>query len=259
MLEAELTHFGLRPRQARVYLTLLALGEAPASTVAERASLPRLTTYSILERLEEMGLVCFYEKRRMRMYKGNPPDALLKWCDDQIGVIQARQSRLSTLIPQLKKYFANSDGEALKEKPFRFIEDRFLFRNRFQKAFQTSSGESADWIAAVGDISRPLLLELLKESPVPPRLLVPYAKKEGFPLGEGVLQMCRVLPRHVGTFWDMGGDIWVAGRKVFFIFEVSDRFLAVEIEYSQVAQGVKALFEVLWELARVFEHSGSEA
>lgn len=255
MLEAELTHFGLRPRQARVYLTLLALGEAPASTIAERASLPRLTTYSILERLEEMGLVCFYEKRRVRMYKGNSPDALMKWCDDQIGAIQARKSRLSSLIPQFKKYFAHSDGEALKEKPFRFIEDRFLFRNRFQKAFQACSGGAMDWIAAVGDISRPLLLEVLKESPVPPRLLVPYAKKEGFPLGEGVLQMCRVLPRHVGTFWDMGGDIWVVGGKVFFIFEVSDRFSAVEIEYSSVAQGVKALFEMLWELAKIFREN----
>lgn len=257
MLEEELTHFGLRPRQARVYLTLLALGEAPASTVAERASLPRLTTYSILERLSEMGLVYFYEKRRVRMYKGNPPESLMKWCDDQIGAIQSRKSRLSSFIPQLEKYFAHIDGETLKEKPFRFIEDRFLFRNRFQKAFQTSLGGS-EWIAAVGDISQPLLLELLKESPVPPRLLVPYSKKEGFPLGEGVLQMCRVLPRHVGTFWSMGGDIWVVGRKVFFIFEVSDRFSAVEIEYSSVAQGVKALFEVLWELARIFQ-SRSEA
>lgn len=257
MLEAELTNFGLRPRQARVYLTLLALGEAPASTVAERASLPRLTTYSILERLEEMGLVYFYEKRRMRMYKGNPPEALMKWCDDQIGAIQARQSRLSSLIPQLKKYFTHVDGEVLKEKPFRFIEDRFLFRNRFQKAFQSPSVGASEWIAAVGDISRPLLLEVLKDSPVPPRLLVPYLKKDGFPLGEGVLQMCRVLPRHVGTFWDTGGDIWVAGRKVFFIFEVSDRFSVVEIDYSHVAQSVKALFEGLWELTRIFEQSSS--
>lgn len=52
-----LTELGLSNRQARVYLTILKLGEAKAKTIADHSLVNRQEIYRIIEDLEQIGLV----------------------------------------------------------------------------------------------------------------------------------------------------------------------------------------------------------
>ena len=64
-LEA-LRKFGLAEKEAKVYLSLLGLGEALASEIAAKTNIARQLVYDLFERLIELGLVSFIIKSTLR-------------------------------------------------------------------------------------------------------------------------------------------------------------------------------------------------
>lgn len=73
-----LQNYGLSEKEARVYLTVLELGTSIASTIARRAELNRVTTYTILEDLKMDGIVNETTKEWVKYYSVISPDILLK-------------------------------------------------------------------------------------------------------------------------------------------------------------------------------------
>ena len=53
----ELLNYGLSEKEANTYLICLKTGEATANRISELSNYPRSTTYDILERLKNLGLV----------------------------------------------------------------------------------------------------------------------------------------------------------------------------------------------------------
>jgi len=51
MNEQDLLEFGFEHKESKIYLTLLKLGNIPASRIAKETGLDRRTTYDVLERL----------------------------------------------------------------------------------------------------------------------------------------------------------------------------------------------------------------
>lgn len=73
-----LQNYGLSEKEARVYLTVLELGTSIASTIARRAELNRITTYTLLEDLKRDGIVTETTKEGVKYYSVISPDILLK-------------------------------------------------------------------------------------------------------------------------------------------------------------------------------------
>ena len=73
-----LQNYGLSEKEARVYLTVLELGTSIASTIARRAELNRVTTYTLLEDLKREGIVNETTKEGIKYYGVISPDILLK-------------------------------------------------------------------------------------------------------------------------------------------------------------------------------------
>ena len=61
-LELELKKLNFSDKEARVYLALLELGEAPVQHISEKAKVNRATTYVVLEALQKRGVVTTIEK-----------------------------------------------------------------------------------------------------------------------------------------------------------------------------------------------------
>lgn len=237
MLDAELIAFGLTAREAQVYLTLLRLGEAPASVIAKRSGLPRLSAYSILDKLSKKCLLNFYEKRRKRFYRVNPPHSFLKYCDDQIASIQAKRSRLEGLLPKLCSYSAR---EEWGEGRLSFINDRILFKNRSVNALKSANS----WMVFHDGLLWPLISEIQSRSTLMPQCLIPFSEKGRLSDFDGSL-LVRCFPSAL-----LGGvvNIMVLGATVMFVVEDSVDFFAVEIENMKVATQLRSLFSFLWKV-----------
>ena len=57
MYESQLENIGLNGKEARIYLSLLEIGESPVSKVAEHSKINRVTCYDVLDKLIKKSFV----------------------------------------------------------------------------------------------------------------------------------------------------------------------------------------------------------
>src|SRR3989338_8111879 len=94
---------GLKPKEADVYLAILALGQGTASKIARKAHVARTTVYEILGTLFDKGLVTLTGKEPKQEYMAESPENLKIYIESELGKIQTDlEDAKSILIPQLK-------------------------------------------------------------------------------------------------------------------------------------------------------------
>ncbi|MDD5192429.1 MAG: helix-turn-helix domain-containing protein [Candidatus Nanoarchaeia archaeon] len=82
-MEEQLKEFGLNDKETKVYLSLLALGEASVNEISEKADLVRTTTYDILKGLREKGIVGSVVKNKILYFEAANPKKLIQILDEK--------------------------------------------------------------------------------------------------------------------------------------------------------------------------------
>ena len=102
-----LQEFGLTENEANVYLTLLRLGSATASEIAQKTNIHRINIYDILERLQERGLVSYVMVGKRKNYEATEPKRILEIEEDKI-------KNIKEILPELNSHriLAKSPQEA---------------------------------------------------------------------------------------------------------------------------------------------------
>ncbi len=238
MLEQDFTAFGLTLREAKIYLMLLKLGEAPASAVARRCNMPRLSVYSILEHLVHLSLVASYENRRTRVYHAAPPEAFLKTYDQEISSLQAKKLHFSKhFLPQLKSYLTKEFRSA-DMGHLRFIQDRILFQNRCMDALKTAQ----DWYVVHDGSLWPLIASVRDQTSVRPRCLLPFSEQRRLVKnGKGI--EVHYVPN---AFLQGPLCFMLMGSTAMFILEDGLDFSAVEIEHDGASGQLRTLLSLVW-------------
>jgi len=77
MIEEILTENGFNEKEAKLYLAVLELGEAPISRVAAKTHLKRTTIYSLVESLKERGAISVTKKRGIQYLSALSPRVLV--------------------------------------------------------------------------------------------------------------------------------------------------------------------------------------
>lgn len=244
MLETELITFGLKQREAKVYLVTMKMGEASASAIAKRAGLPRLSVYSILERLHKRGVVNYHEKRNVRIYKVAHPDSFLKQCDLELFQIQAKREHIKCLLPRLRSFMATyPEMETMEAGEINFIEDLICFQNICKKLLN----DTKEWLIIHDGTLIGLITDLSKYTPVIPYCLIPASRRQ-ISAKNSSLQMKTVFfPDH-----QLRGplNVMIMGTVVMFIVQNNQEFLAVEVRNSYVAHTLKSILNLLWNMHR---------
>lgn len=94
---------GYSPNEAKVYLAILALGEAHITDVAEKVKMPHSTVQVIVERLHENGLVRFYVMSRYKYWIAEDPVQLLLRLKHQEELIEGAIPSLVALKQKARK------------------------------------------------------------------------------------------------------------------------------------------------------------
>lgn len=102
MTEKEvLQELGLSEAEAKVYLALIETGSTLAGPIIKKTGLHRGTTYQILQRLKEKGLVSSIIKGKKQYFEPVSPNRLL-------DVLKEREERLQEIIPLLNQKLKES-------------------------------------------------------------------------------------------------------------------------------------------------------
>ncbi len=99
-----LESLGMTPKEARVYLALLELGQCTVSAIAERAEINRSTTYVILRGLRAQGYVLEIPNTKKHQFVAEDPHKLLERARERMTLaerivpsLQAKQKKESGL------------------------------------------------------------------------------------------------------------------------------------------------------------------
>ena len=94
-----LKHLNFSEKEIDVYLTSLKLGSAPISELAKKAGIKRPTTYVILEKLEEKGLVSMSNRKNRLIFVAQIPDKLLKLVEQQKEELIEKETEVKKSLP----------------------------------------------------------------------------------------------------------------------------------------------------------------
>lgn len=237
-----LKEFGLKEKEAKVYLVLLELGEAKAHTIAHKAGIARPTAYDILEKLSTDGLVGAYDKKKIRHYTANEPEKIKQ-------NLLEKQRAFDMVLPELKSVY-----NKLKAKP----------KISFFEGIEGTKTVFNDTLTAPDKQLRGLLsmYDLFK---TPGKTFMDgYVKRRvdgGF-----ALRVIRSRPKEVMETWPSSNEenrqlryapepmifdmtIYLYANKVGLISTTKENFGMI-IESEEFARTMGYLFEALWQVSK---------
>ncbi|MEO9362473.1 MAG: helix-turn-helix domain-containing protein [Nitrososphaera sp.] len=108
-LASDLKAFGLEDMEAQVYVRLARLGKARASSLSSALKINRTTTYRILERLKQAGIVETSMSRPVSYIAVEPKKALQLLIDRRKDEIKAAEGKYASILEQFTKFYIPSE------------------------------------------------------------------------------------------------------------------------------------------------------
>jgi len=126
-LETELKKLNFSDKEARVYLALLELGEAPVQKIAEKAKVNRATTYVILESLKKRAAAGTMEKGKKTYFVAENPTTLFRFFKAEQDELDSRERDFKKILPELEA-LSNFAGEKPRVRYYEGKEGMTAFR-----------------------------------------------------------------------------------------------------------------------------------
>ena len=254
MLE-ELKKIGLSENETRVYLALLELGGSTAQEISKKAGVKRATTYVQLEALMKFGLATSFEKAPERkngaqktFFRAEDPEHLTKIIERAKKEEEGRAKALFAILPDLGKLYLSA-GERPRVRFFEGIEGvKTMLSGTFK--IKTEAKE----VLGIMDLDSALqVFPKLTEEYTPERAKhgirsrVIYTSSRG-PLfaktDAAMLRESRFLPKNKFPF---SGDISIYGDEVVISAIKSAKPFGIIIESREIADSLRAVFELAWQ------------
>lgn len=101
-LPTVLQHIGLPDREVDVYMMNAKLGLQPASVLADRLKINRITTYTTLKKLVERGLAHMCVKNGMQYFGVEPPQKLMTYVARKEEEWRQLQTKLQSALEEIE-------------------------------------------------------------------------------------------------------------------------------------------------------------
>ena len=102
---------GLGDKEMAVYLALLEHGASSVRNLATLTNLNRGTTYDILKKLQDAGLVSFFHKNTKQNFVAENPERILKLLSDREQDLKKAEAKIKDLIPELRSLQEKGGGK----------------------------------------------------------------------------------------------------------------------------------------------------
>ena len=132
-----LEEIGLSKNEIKIYLELLKLGESSTGPIIDNTKIASSRVYHSLNILLDKGLVTYITKNKIKYFRAEEPEMILKDIDD-------KRKKIEEILPQLKSLKINDD----KEEFTTIYEGYRGFRSAFEKLIEVCN--SKDEILVLG-------------------------------------------------------------------------------------------------------------
>lgn len=241
--EQILAQFGLSEKQAKVYVTLLELGESRIGPLAARSGIKRTSIYNFITELVELGIITKFEHNSRDYYRAEDPKKLQT-------LYEQRGRQLAELLPELELAYQAAGVMPTRVSYYRNVAEmkQLLFRPLHESAM------TIDWLWARDVMKKVFAQDILDDF---------KRRREGAKIFSRVIQPrstdasppnpARDKKKHrerrfapKGT--DYHASIMIFSNSVSFISSRRENF-GVLIESKEFAEACRVLFNGFWQLA----------
>ena len=230
-----LERIGLAKSEIEVYISLLRLGSAHVSKISEDSGVHRTNIYTILNKLESMGLVSHFFEGGRKQFSATDPKNILNFLSENVELFQR-------LIPDLEK---------MRRKKIEEI------------SIQLFKGDKATK-AAISDLARQNGEVLTYGLSGQMRLYMPIFLKQIMREIRSRRYMTRCIyignvrpadfrrnfeVRYLPKSYFSPVYTWIYGDKVLIVIW-SPSISAIMIKFKEVADSYRKYFELLWSIAK---------
>lgn len=242
-IEKTLQLLGLDDKEAKIYLAVLALGESTVLPIAKKAVIQRTYCYDILDSLVGKGFVNFIEKRGRRRFSAIRPKQIKH-------ILSSRMKEFEQILPDLESLYQ----KAPQRPKLRFFEGREGVAMLYEEVLAEAKeawflGSMADWTKYFPDYIDYIKKQAAKGIKI--KEMVRAHDKTNLQhtkFWKKGVQQTRLLPKTA----DFQTDNLLWNNKFVSISYGADLY-AVAVESAEIAQTMRAIYEILWVQATKIE------
>lgn len=231
-----LEEMGLTENEARVYLALLETGTTTAGVIVKKTKLHRSTTYEVIRRLIETGMISYVIKAGKKHFEATDPGKFL-------DMMKEREEHFRNVLPGLKR---KKDIAKLKQEAYVY-EGRKGVKTIFEDVLKTLDKGGEYLIFGAGEPT-PLhdYLKLFEVKRSREKIPLKIIFSEGSRLIDYYSKIpyteVKVLPKENIT----PSEVEIYGDKTAIILW-GEKPMAFVIENKEVADSFRKYFNLLWE------------
>lgn len=245
-IKSILEKIGLNKKETDIYLTYLKHGPESITNIARLSGYKRSTLYNLVESLLKKGFLVLIRRNKRTYYDATKPRKLL-------AILHAKERELEKLMPELEK--VKTSKRIIPQ--IKVYETEENIRDLYYEIYSSfNTKEEVCFLTSVSDLEKyaPFALKsfrvaLEKNKKYKIRELI-FADKAGRSYVRNskkrkVKHNIKLLPANFPIY----NDIVVFKDKVV-LFSFKKRIIATFIDYQEIAQTVKSLYEWAWKNAK---------
>lgn len=246
-----LSKLDLSALEQQVFVAGLELGSAPASAIAKKTGLNRVTTYEILKRLSKKGFVNIRAKRNdaTKYFQVQDVAAIESGLVRQREQLDSALEGLKALVPDIRSF-----QKGLPDRPVvLFYEGREGIENVLMDTLLTKPYDILSFVSAnfLGESFDPRFLEkywrMRTEMKIPARGIMPRTEKAtAFFTKERNVKELRQLKFLSPENYQFENQIDIYGDNIGITSLAKDGEYAVIIRSRSIAAGLRSIFNVFW-------------
>jgi sugar-specific transcriptional regulator TrmB len=235
-LEEILKNYGLKDKQAKVYLACLQVGSGPVLKIAQTAGLARSTTELVLNALVEKSLVSTYNKKKVKYFTAENPRNI-------IADLKTKTNLIEESLPKLLALY----GQNQNRPAVRFYEGKqgieTILAEILDEAKELLSfGSAEDLFQTIETFPQFVAQRVAKNIPIKLILKDSEKARERKTLGKEHLREVKLISKN----YNYHGLIYIWNDKIA-MFSLKDQLTAVVTESHELTQVQRSLFMSLWD------------
>lgn len=239
-----LMNLGLTDKESKVYLACTERGTAVVSDLAQSAGINRVTTYDILEKLKQRGLVSYFTKKKIKYFSSIAPETLLEEFEKRTSDLRTSLPKFKTLTGEINhprvRYFEGIEGiKAIYADTLTSKTEILNYSNSYEIRKQWTNYDE-EYVTKRAQKK----IHLRGISPKD------KAGEQVQSQDEKYYREMRLIP---SDQFDFTNEINIYDDKVA-IISFKDELIGMIIESIEIANSQRAIFNMSWQFAEMFDN-----
>ena len=235
----KLNEIGLKDNEAKVYLSLLKLGQVKSGPLVKETHLHRVLIYDAIDSLIEKGFVSYVIKENIKYFSATEPSRILRYIKEKEKIAEEFVKEAENLV---KKHKNNQKIEVFEgQKGLKTALSNMI--NELTEKDEHYVFASGNMYNAIGDYYYVYQKEKEKK-----KIKTHVIYDVSFKANKDIIKVTYGLIRHypLGPF---PTDTWVYKDKVLIVNYTANPCIAILIQSPETAESYKKIFEGYWKEA----------